>query len=220
MAVSLLLPAHRIVVAPDLESAEHEFGQDGPPDLVLIDPSTSGASWMMLRSLRERFPNTRFLVMCSTNARAETLRALENGFDGCISKAQPDEEIVLAIKEVLSGRIYVPPIGSDLRDGGPYLDAPPAESGWLHDDNLHGKKLTGRQRDILPLLVRGMSNKEIARALKIAEGTTKIHTSSLLRILGARNRTQAAAMARQYLPYIEPTRANSLDGGEPKCDDR
>jgi DNA-binding NarL/FixJ family response regulator len=43
-----------------------------------------------------------------------------------------------------------------------------------------------------------MSNKEIARALKIAEGTTKIHASGLLRVLGVRNRTEAAVVAREY----------------------
>ena len=49
-----------------------------------------------------------------------------------------------------------------------------------------------RQREVLRLLTQGMSNKEIARALKIAEATTKIHMAALLRTLGARNRTEAA----------------------------
>ena len=56
-------------------------------------------------------------------------------------------------------------------------------------------KLTKRQREVLQLLARGMSNKEIARALKIAEATTKIHMAALLRALGARNSTEAAYMA-------------------------
>ncbi|MGA7453675.1 MAG: response regulator transcription factor, partial [Rhodoplanes sp.] len=56
-------------------------------------------------------------------------------------------------------------------------------------------KLTKRQREVLQLLARGMSNKEIARALKIAEATTKIHMAALLRALGARNRTEAAYKA-------------------------
>jgi len=56
-------------------------------------------------------------------------------------------------------------------------------------------KLTKRQREVLQLLARGMSNKQIARALKIAEATTKIHMAALLRALGARNRTEAAYKA-------------------------
>ena len=53
-------------------------------------------------------------------------------------------------------------------------------------------KLTKRQREVLALLARGRSNKEIARALNIAEATTKIHMAALLRTLGVRNRTEAA----------------------------
>ena len=56
-------------------------------------------------------------------------------------------------------------------------------------------KLTPRQREVLRLLTQGMSNKEIARALKIAEATTKIHMAALLRTLGACNRTEAAYKA-------------------------
>lgn len=56
-------------------------------------------------------------------------------------------------------------------------------------------KLTPRQREILSLLIQGMTNKEIARALKIAEATTKIHMAALVRNIGARNRTEAAYKA-------------------------
>jgi DNA-binding NarL/FixJ family response regulator len=56
-------------------------------------------------------------------------------------------------------------------------------------------KLTKRQREVLQLLARGMSNKEIARALKIAEATTKIHMAALLRALGARRNVSVASTA-------------------------
>lgn len=56
-------------------------------------------------------------------------------------------------------------------------------------------KLTPRQRDVLSLLIKGKSNKEIARDLGIAEATTKIHVVALLRAMGARNRTEAAYKA-------------------------
>ncbi|HZM89100.1 MAG TPA: LuxR C-terminal-related transcriptional regulator, partial [Blastocatellia bacterium] len=72
---------------------------------------------------------------------------------------------------------------------------------------LNANKLTPRQRAILPLIAQGMSNKEIARALKIAVGTTKIHASSLLRILGVRNRTEAAVIARNFI--LSEKEANS-----------
>lgn len=59
--------------------------------------------------------------------------------------------------------------------------------------------MTRRQREILPLLAQGMSNKEIARELSIAEGTSKIHTAALLRALCARNRTEAAFIAAKLV---------------------
>ncbi len=60
-------------------------------------------------------------------------------------------------------------------------------------------RLTRRQNEILPLLAQGMSNKEIARELSIAEGTSKIHTAALLRALCARNRTEAAFIAAKLV---------------------
>jgi DNA-binding NarL/FixJ family response regulator len=61
--------------------------------------------------------------------------------------------------------------------------------------DAHILKLTKRQREVLSFLARGLSNKEIARALGIAEATTKIHLAALLRALGVRNRTEAAHKA-------------------------
>jgi DNA-binding NarL/FixJ family response regulator len=65
-------------------------------------------------------------------------------------------------------------------------------------------KLTKRQREVLSLLARGLSNKEIARALDIAEATTKIHMAALLRGLGVRNRTEAAFKAANLVHSTEP----------------
>jgi DNA-binding NarL/FixJ family response regulator len=141
------------------------------------------------------------------------MRALENGLDGCICKAQPDYEITQAIKDVLSGRIYVPPSAGSLREDKLSLYGELTKDQRLHEGKLPPGKLTPRQQDILPLLAQGLSNKEIARALKIAEGTTKIHTSSLLRVLRVRNRTQAAVIAQQFLPHLDENSPISPDMG-------
>lgn len=68
---------------------------------------------------------------------------------------------------------------------------------------LNVLKLTKRQREVLTFLARGLSNKEIARALDIAEATTKIHMAALLRELGARNRTEAAFKAANLVGSTE-----------------
>ena len=60
---------------------------------------------------------------------------------------------------------------------------------------MPSRPLTKRQREVLALLTQGLSNKEIARMIGIAEATTKIHMAALIRNLGARNRTEAAFIA-------------------------
>ena len=58
-------------------------------------------------------------------------------------------------------------------------------------------RLTARQREVLQLISRGLSNKEIARALDLSDHTVKVHITSIFKLLGVINRTQAAAIARQ-----------------------
>ena len=188
-----------VTEADSLDAALIAIEADGRLDLVLVDLNMPGlVTFDSLREARECYPKIRFLVISASDAKEDVLNCLAAGLHGFVSKLQPDDEIVAAVKSVLIGCIYVPPwlaqvgvlglgrsFGSSLQ---PYLKV---------QDPL--AKLTPRQRDVLPLLARGMSNKEIARALKIAEATTKIHAAALCRALGARNRTEAAVAARALL---------------------
>jgi DNA-binding NarL/FixJ family response regulator len=190
-----------IFEADNLEAARERFDPDGNLGLVLIDLTPpSVASWEILRSVHECYPKTRFAAMAALVTRTDIVRGLEAGLYGVLSKSQSDNEILSAIKDILSGRIYVPlsithvdaRIVRASRGEGP--DAAP-----LQVSTASVPKLTRRQLEVLPLLARGMSNKEIARQLKIAEGTIKIHASGVLRVLRVRNRTEAAAVARNFL---------------------
>jgi DNA-binding NarL/FixJ family response regulator len=201
-ALEILIAKTQVLEADNLEAAREQFDPDGHLDLVLVDLTTTGvASLEILRSVHECYPKTRFAAMAALVTRVDIVRCLEAGLYGLISKSQPDNEILNAIKDILSNRIYVPLSLTHVdvrtvRASGPegYDTAPAQVSIEARVD-----KLTRRQREVLPLLARGMSNKEIARALKISEGTTKIHASSVLRVLGVRNRTEAAAVARSFL---------------------
>ena len=162
-------------------------------DLVLIDAgSLAHRSLDLLKELHELKPSTRFAIMSTSNTRADVLSCLSAGFHGFVHKLQSDEELLTAINDLLSGRIYVP---RWIADGGEDRPELPPSIGT----RLERHKLTGRQNEILPLIAQGMSNKEIASHLHIAEGTTKIHTAALLRALGARNRTEAAFMAAKLV---------------------
>ncbi|MGZ9020889.1 MAG: LuxR C-terminal-related transcriptional regulator [Rhodoplanes sp.] len=164
-------------------------------DLVLVGVDLSSfGSLDPLEAARAASPATRFAIVSSSDTRADILASLAAGFHGFISKHQSDSDILGAIADILSGRIYVPWSLADAGDpvGGRYGGGEAVPTLSTEADLL---KLTTRQREVLCLLAYGKSNKEIARALDIAEATTKIHLAALLRALGVRNRTEAAFKA-------------------------
>jgi DNA-binding NarL/FixJ family response regulator len=183
------LPHSRVIEATKLE-----FFEAGDCfDLILIDAvSLNCRSLEVLAQVYDRRPATRVAVMSTSNTRADVLGCLSAGFHGFMYKLQSDEELLTAIGDLLSGRIYVPRWLADGDHGG----VGGQRSVNVEVENL---RLTRRQNEVLPLLAQGMSNKEIARELSIAEGTSKIHTAALLRALGARNRTEAAFMAAKVV---------------------
>jgi DNA-binding NarL/FixJ family response regulator len=135
--------------------------------------------------------------MSSSDTRTDILASLAAGFHGFISKHQSDTDILAAITDILSGRIYVPSSLAEVGNGARRATLPTLSTG------ADALKLTKRQREVLSLLARGRSNKEIARALEIAEATTKIHMAALLRALGVRNRTEAAFKAGNLINSTE-----------------
>lgn len=164
-------------------------------DLVLIDSkSLSHHSLGLVREVHELSPTTRFAVMSTSSTRADVLSCLSAGFHGFVNKLQSADEILSAINDLLSGRIYVPRWLADGDDSKSDVENHTWTTG--HVDIL---RLTPRQNEVLTLLAQGLSNKEIALKLHISEGTAKIHTAGLLRAIGARNRTEAAFKAANLL---------------------
>lgn len=186
-------PYSHVVEAPKLSCV----GSNRFFDLILIDSgSLTYETLDLLAECYEVRPATMVAVMLASKSRTEVLHYLSVGFHGVVHKFQPDEELLAAVGDLLSGRIYVPGWLADTYDED--LSRPsPAD---IQQETL---KLTPRQNEVLHLLARGMSNKEVARELNIAEGTSKIHTAALLRALGARNRTEAAFMAAKLVPSGE-----------------
>jgi DNA-binding NarL/FixJ family response regulator len=193
---------HTVVVAG---SAIKDFAADQRYDLVLIDVGSLNdrvSEW--LKTVRDLAPATRFAILSSSKARADVLDCLSAGFHGFVQKLQPDDELLAAIKDLLSGRVYVPRWLAAGDDDG---SLSPAPSTSVEVERL---KLTRRQHDILPLIAQGMSNKEISSRLNIAEGTTKIHVTALIRALGARSRTEAAFIAARLIGSNNP-RSGSVE---------
>lgn len=169
------------------------LAQDQAMDLVLLDlrlPDGSGLD--LLRKIGAMSIGTA-VVMLSGDLDRETVReALAAGAVGYIPKTEPREVIAGALGLVLAGGIYVPPFtlqataptalpATALRPQvGKTGSATPAEFG-----------LTGRQLEVLALLMQGKNNKLICRALGLAEPTVKNHVSAILRALGVDSRTEA-----------------------------
>jgi len=166
-----------------------------PVDLVIIDSkSLDERSTEILEDAHDRNPKMRYAFMSASRNRADVLNCLSAGFHGYLHKLQPDSELISGISDLLSGRIYVPSWLAHDQEGGSSFDSLAAPG-----PKLEAVKLSRRQTEILPLLAKGMSNKEIARVLNIAEGTAKAHTTAVLRALGAHNRTEAAFLAARLV---------------------
>ena len=110
--------------------------------------------------------------------------SLEKGASGYITKRAETKILSNALKLILDGGTYIPPVML-----GKNLDDTPAKG--------KGKMLTNRQSQVLGLVAKGMSNKQIAYEMGVSEATVKLHINALLRAIGATNRTQAVIIAQK-----------------------
>ena len=151
------------------------------PDVALMDlrmPVVSGVDAII--AIRKDFPTARIIVLTTYDGDEDIYRALQAGASGYLLKGMLAEELLEAIRAVHAGLRRIPSAVAErlaIRMGGPGL--------------------TARELDVLALIVRGNSNKEIAATLTISEATVKSHINNILSKLGASDRTQAATMAIQ-----------------------
>ena len=201
--ISAEIPRAEVIEASNLPQALDHI-RNSTIDLVLVGTGRSSlAALDSLKAARETSPPTRFAVVSTSDTRADILATLAAGFHGFISKHQSDTEILAAVTDILAGRIYVPASFAKIGGGNALSSQFDGEALPALSTEADVLKLTKRQREVLTLLARGLSNKEIARVLDIAEATTKIHMAALLRGLGVRNRTEAAFKAANLVSSTE-----------------
>jgi DNA-binding NarL/FixJ family response regulator len=216
-----------LVEASSLDEALEQLTENEQIEVALLDLSMPGMRTPTnLRAIRECFPKARICVISASNSRQEVLSALEAGVHGYMLKSLPVAELVKALRTVFEGGIYVPPfladvssatanaLPTDLQDTPPMVEPTSPNPAPMAQAPTPAHALTARQRDVLDLLVQGKSNKEIALALKLGEGTVKIHMAAIFRYFGVNNRAAAAvAGARPY-----PNRPRGLLAVEPAED--
>jgi two-component system, NarL family, nitrate/nitrite response regulator NarL len=173
------------------------------PDLVLLDNHMPGVRGVdAVAGLKQVVPGVRVLMLTISENVDDIAAGLRNGADGYLLKTIDAATLCDDIYKVWEGDAVVSPelmgkLVGLLRDAAPALPrvapvavAPPTTDA---DDPIH--QLSAREREILLLVAQGDSNKQIARALDIAETTVKIHVQHILRKLGLGNRVHAAVYA-------------------------
>jgi two-component system, NarL family, nitrate/nitrite response regulator NarL len=159
-------------------------------DAVFLDLNMPGQGGMeIIPVFAKRCPQLPVIVLSSSEDPDDVRLALKSGASGYVPKSASPRNILSALRFVLSGEVYVPPLMLD--------PASVAANGSARVVPERGERLTERQTEVLRQLCRGLSNKEISRALDLSEKTTKAHVTAIFKALGVVNRTQAAAAAKR-----------------------
>ncbi|HEX4231833.1 MAG TPA: response regulator transcription factor [Bryobacteraceae bacterium] len=179
------------VVAEAADGAQAiELFRQHRPDIAIMDlrlPVMSGVD--AIAAIRRDFPTARIIVLTTFEGDEDIFRALQAGARGYLLKDMFGDELMDAIRAVHAGKTRIPaPVAQRLAE------------------RMGGPSLTGRELDVLRLIVDGKSNKEIGASLFISEATVKTHINSILSKLGVSDRTQAATTALQrgivHLPEL------------------
>jgi len=159
------------------------------PDLVLMDirmPELDGLE--ATRRVLDSQPDVRVLVLTTFDLDEYVYEALRAGASGFMLKDEPPERLIAAVRTVASGDgLLSPSVTTRVIQQFARSHRPTAPAGL--------DELTGREQDVLNLVVQGMSNAEIAAVMHLSETTVKTHVSHTLQKLGVRDRVHAVVLA-------------------------
>lgn len=175
-----------IFEAQTIPELEQYLEQAQDADLLLLDLDIPGAQgFNSLINIRRSYPDLGVVVISGYEDKETIHKAMSHGAAGFIPKSTPVPEMLLAIKEVLTGKLWTP-------DGEFNADAQHIATA---DDKI--ASLTPKQRKILLMFADGLLNKQIAYELGLSESTIKSHASTIFLKLGVRNRTQAVIVLNE-----------------------
>jgi DNA-binding NarL/FixJ family response regulator len=194
------LACGKIIEAASFDDALERLAERPSISIAIFDLAMPGmSSPLNLKIIRETFPATLVVMVSASNARSDIISALQAGAHGYVPKSAGVAGMVAALQAVFEGTISVPASLSDVVMTGPGASVSPASPSRTPMPRTLDA-LTPRQRDVLIRLMQGLSNKQIARDLKLGEGTVKIHMGALFRNLGVNSRAAAAAAGARLSP--------------------
>jgi DNA-binding NarL/FixJ family response regulator len=203
-----------VVGAGSAQAARETLKANADFDLVLLDLQLGDADGFdVLTEFRAQYPALPVVVVSASDRSSDVIRAIDLGAMGFVPKRSSNDALFEALRMVMSGGIYVPPMsmgigGADTpqptrREG----DTAPGmlrvvgdragQSGFQTQPPLASLGLTPRQTDVLMQLLQGKPNKLIARELNLSVETVKDHVAAVLRTLNVSSRTQAVLAVSQ-----------------------
>jgi len=196
-----------VVGAGSAREARDTLKADADFDLVLLDLQLGDANGFdVLAELRDTYPALPVVVVSASDRASDVIRSIDMGAMGFVPKRASNDTLFEALRLVMSGGIYVPPMtlgsGADISrptGGDTVPDVMRHVENYQTVPTLEALGLTARQHDVLLLLLQGKPNKHIARELNLSVETIKDHVAAVLRALGVNSRTQAVLAVSQMM---------------------
>jgi len=179
-----------------LDEARAAIEQGLRPEMILLVLGHPGDSQhSALQQIRADFADFKFVILATEVSSSLLAQCVEAGVNACLLRDVSATILMQSLRLVMLGQqIFPTPVTAPSQDR-----ASPGSQDFAQAATRSrlSRALSGREGDILTNLLRGHSNKMIARELNISEATVKVHLKALLRKLNARNRTQAAIWAME-----------------------
>jgi len=196
-AVRQAIQGPDLVVVEEAESLAEglERAERSRPDVVLVDIGLGGTGdgLQLVRELAPRLPNTTFVMLSASGSDADLLDAVMAGARGYLTKDVSPEALLRAVQSARRGELAMPrAMAARLIQR--LADAARTRGGL---DGPELVRLSARERDVLRLLAKGRTDREIAQALTISPRTAETHVAAILRKLEVRNRSEAAMLYRR-----------------------
>ena len=175
------MPGTTVLQARGIEEGLALVAEAGLAAILLDLHFPAGGGLSALPDFARRAPDVPVVILSSSEDPEDVRRALAQGAMGYVPKSASAQSLVSALRLVLSGNVYLPPLMADAPARAP--DAGRAA-------------LTGRQLEVLEAICKGLTNKDIGQQLDLSEKTVKAHVSAIFRALNVVKRTQAVNAAR------------------------